>query len=108
MSGIDESIGTLMRLTRVVIVDDRHLMRKVIRALLNSIGVEQIFEAGDGLSGLDTICSVAPHIVLLDWDMPKMTGAEFVRKVRAPDTFPHAQVPIIVLSGHDDPACVKE
>lgn len=97
-----------MRLLKVTIVDDRHVMRKVIRALLMSIGVELIFEAGDGVSGIETICSVTPHVVLLDWDMPTMSGAEFVRTVRSPSTFPHPDVPIIVLSGHAEASCMHE
>lgn len=108
MDDRDQSIGQLMRLIKVVIVDDRHLMRKVVRSLLMSIGVEQIFEAGDGVSGLEAICSVVPHIVLLDWDMPSMSGAEFVRKVRAPGSFPHPDVPIVVLSGHSERECRAE
>ncbi len=43
-------------------------MRKRIRALLNSVGVEQIFEAGDGVSGLDAMRTIAPHAALLDWE----------------------------------------
>lgn len=97
-----------MRLIKVVVVDDRHMMRKVIRALLAGIGVERIFEAGDGDSGLETICSVAPHLVLLDRDMPTMSGAEFVRKVSSPGVFPQPDVPIVVLSGHRDEAYVAE
>jgi CheY-like chemotaxis protein len=103
-----QSVGQLMRLIKVVIVDDRHLMRKVIRALLMSIGVEKIFEAGDGVSGLEAICSVAPHLVLLDWDMPGMGGAEFIKKVRSPATFPHPDVPIVVLTGHHEHAVEAE
>lgn len=108
MNSKEESVKQLMRLIKVVVVDDRHLMRKVIRALLASIGVEQILEAGDGLSGLEAICSVAPHLVLLDWDMPTMSGAEFVKNVRSPATFPQPDVPIVVLSGHRDGSCVAE
>ena len=108
MDSKEESVKQLMRLIKVVVVDDRHMMRKVIRALLASIGVERIFEAGDGVSGLEAICSVAPHLVLLDWDMPTMNGAEFVRKVRAPGVFPQPEVPIVVLSGHRDESCAAE
>src|SRR5260370_29154709 len=97
-----ENIGLLMRLIKVVIVDDRHPMRKVVRALLMSIGVKQIFEAGDGVSGLAAICTVAPHIVLLDWDMPGMSGAEFVRAFRSPPTFPQPDGSIIMFTGHAD------
>src|SRR5580658_1716107 len=108
MDSKEESVKQLMRLIKVVVVDDRHMMRKVIRALLASIGVEQIFEAGDGLSGLETICSVTPHLVLLDWDMPTMSGAEFVKKVRSPGAFPQPDVPIVVLSGYHDHEYVAE
>lgn len=108
MESKDESIALLMRMLKVVIIDDRHLMRKVIRALLMSIGVEQIFEAGDGVSGLDAICTIVPHLVLLDWDMPAMSGAEFVRQVRSPATFPHPDVAIVVLSGHKEASCIAE
>ncbi len=108
MQGLDENISLLMRLIKVVIVDDRHLMRKVIRTLLTSIGVQQIFEAGDGVSGLDAICTVVPHVVLLDWDMPGMSGPEFVRKVRSPATFSQPDVPIIVLTGHVERSCFIE
>jgi DNA-binding NarL/FixJ family response regulator len=103
-----EDVDQLMRLIKVVIVDDRHPMRKVIRALLMSIGVRQIFEAGDGISGLEAIGTVAPHIVLLDWDMPGMSGAEFVRAVRSPATFPQPDVPIVMLTGHDERSCLLE
>ena len=108
MQTTDENIDLLMRLIKVVIVDDLYLMRKVIRALLMSIGVEQIFEAGDGISGLEAIRTVVPHIVLLDWDMPGMSGTEFVRKVRSPATFPQPDVPIIMLTGHGERSCVIE
>ena len=108
MQQLDENITLLMGLIKVVIVDDRHVMRKVIRALLASIGVQHIFEAGDGISGLDAICTVAPHVVLLDWDMPQMNGAEFVRKVRSPATFAQPDVPIIILTGHGERSCVSE
>jgi two-component system, chemotaxis family, chemotaxis protein CheY len=108
MDSKEDSVKQLMRLIKVVIVDDRHMMRKVVRTLLMSIGVERIFEAGDGVSGLETICSVAPHLVLLDWDMPTMGGAEFVRKVRLPGVFPQPDVPIVVLSGHRDEEYVAE
>src|SRR5260370_25346514 len=103
-----ENIGLLMRLIKVVIVDDRHPMRKVVRALLMSIGAKQIFEAGDGGSGLEAICTVAPHVVLLDWDIPGMSGAEFVPAVRSPATFPQPDVPIIMVTCHRARSCSIE
>ena len=49
-----------------------------------------------------------PDIVLLDWEMPGIDGAAFVRRVRSPDTFPFPNVPIIMLTGHGERSRVLE
>ena len=84
----------------VLIVDDNQFMRKLIRNLLVNIGVKSIHEAGDGIGGLEAIRSLSPDVVLLDWEMPFLNGAELVRIVRSPGVFPLPNVPIIMLSGH--------
>jgi two-component system chemotaxis response regulator CheY len=93
---------------KVLIVDDEPSMRKVTRALLQAIGVKTIYEAPDGRSGLDSICANMPDIVILDWEMPSPNGAEFMRTVRAPGSFPFPDVPIIMLTGHSERSCVME
>jgi YesN/AraC family two-component response regulator len=108
MQSLDRNVEMLMRLLKVLIVDDEHYTRKVIRTLLMSIGVKQIYESPDGASGLEAVQSIAPDIVLLDWDMPLINGAEFVRIVRQPDTFPQPNVPIIMLTGHGERSRVVE
>jgi two-component system chemotaxis response regulator CheY len=62
--------------------------------------VKNIHEAADGIAGLEAIRTVAPDLVILDWEMPLLSGAEMVRIVRAPGVFPMPDVPIIMLSGH--------
>jgi len=88
--------------TKVLVVDDEHYMRKVVRTLLMSIGVRTIYEAADGPSGLEHIRSMAPDVVILDWEMPGLDGAGFLRMVRSPDTFPFPDIPIIMLTGHGE------
>ncbi len=94
--------------TKVLVVDDEHYMRKVVRTLLMSIGVRTIYEAPDGPSGLELIRSMAPDVVVLDWEMPGLDGAGFVRMVRSPDSFPFPDVPIIMLTGHGERSRVIE
>ena len=53
-----------------------------------SIGVRNIYEAQDGPTGLEAIRTVAPDVVIVDWEMPGLDGAAFVRMVRSPETFP--------------------
>jgi DNA-binding response OmpR family regulator len=54
------------------------------------------------------IRTVAPDIVILDWEMPGLDGPGFVRMVRSPDTFPLPDVPIIMLTGHGERSRVIE
>jgi two-component system, chemotaxis family, chemotaxis protein CheY len=87
---------------KVLIVDDEPAMRKVTRTLLQAIGIKTIYEAVDGNSGLEAIRKFLPDVVIVDWEMPRPNGPEFVRTVRSPDIFPFPHVPIIMLTGHGE------
>jgi two-component system, chemotaxis family, chemotaxis protein CheY len=87
---------------KVLIVDDEPAMRKVTHSLLQAVGIKNIYEAGDGNSGLAAIRRLSPDVVIVDWEMPHPNGPEFVRTVRSPDTFPIPHVPIIMLTGHGE------
>lgn len=93
---------------KIVIVDDEHYMRKVVRTMLMGIGVRTIYEAADGPEGLELIRTMAPDLVIVDWEMPGLDGAGFVRMVRSPQTFPYPDVPIIMLTGHGERSRVIE
>ena len=103
-----KDLEALFRMVKVLIVDDDSHMRKVARSLLMTIGIKNVYEANDGASGLEAIVSVAPNVVILDWEMPDLTGPEFVRHVRSPDKFPRPDVPIIMLTGHGERSHVIE
>jgi CheY-like chemotaxis protein len=97
---LPRKVETLIGSIQVLVIDDNPYMRKVLRNLLINIGVKYVHEAVDGISGLDSIRLLAPDIVLLDWEMPLLNGAELVRIVRSPGVFPVPDVPIIMLTGH--------
>jgi two-component system, chemotaxis family, chemotaxis protein CheY len=86
----------------VLVVDDNQYMRKMVRNLLVNCGVKDIYEAGDGIAALDIIRTVGPDAVILDWEMPMLSGAELVRIVRSPGVFPMPDIPIIMLSAHGE------
>lgn len=92
----------------VVVVDDEHYMRKVVRTMLAGFGVRNLYEAADGPAGLEMIRSVNPDIVIVDWQMPGLDGTGFVRIVRSPNYFPYPNVPIIMLTGHGEKSRVLE
>ena len=70
---------------RVLIVDDSKVMRMiVVRALRQAnLGNVEVAEAEDGQQGLDSVKSFAPDLILSDWNMPNMSGIEFLRALRA-------------------------
>ena len=102
MQATASKLGKLVQTIEVLVVDDNQYMRKVIRNLLVNLGVKNVHEASDGIAGLDAIRMYAPDIVILDWEMPLLNGAELVRIVRSPGVFPVADVPIIMLTGHGE------
>jgi two-component system, chemotaxis family, chemotaxis protein CheY len=92
--------------TQVLVVDDDANMRKVVRAMLTSVGVRTIREAPDGPTGLETVRSSPVDVVILDWEMPGLDGEGFMRMLRSPETFPKPAMPVIMLTGHSEHARV--
>src|SRR6201989_709391 len=99
---LPRKVEKLLQTIEVLVIDDNQYMRKVIRNLLTSIGVKTVHEAVDGVAGLEAIRMFAPSLVILDWEMPLLNGAELVRIVRSPGVFPIPDVPIIMLTGHGE------
>jgi two-component system chemotaxis response regulator CheY len=95
-------IETIIKGLGVLVVDDSQFMRKIVRNLLLNVGVKEVYEAGDGIAGLEAIRTIGPDIVILDWELPLLNGAELVRIVRSPGVFPVPDVPIIMLSSHGE------
>ncbi len=97
-----KEIENIIQSLCVLVVDDNPYMRRMIRTLLVNCGVKDIFEAADGIVALDSIRTVAPDVVILDWEMPLLSGPELVRIVRSPGVFPIPDVPIIMLTHHGE------
>jgi two-component system chemotaxis response regulator CheY len=93
---------------RVLVIDDNAFMRKMVRSLLNNIGVKKVYEAADGIAGLEQIRAVAPDVIVLDWEMPLLNGPELVRIVRSPGVFPMPDIPIIMLTAHGERSRIIE
>src|SRR5471030_609734 len=64
-----------------LVVDDSSVIRKVARRILEGLEFE-IVEAEDGEQALEACKRKLPDAILLDWNMPKMDGYEFLRSLR--------------------------
>jgi two-component system, chemotaxis family, chemotaxis protein CheY len=102
MQSINSNFESIIQSIDVLVVDDNQFMRKLVRNLLVNVGVKSVHEAGDGITGLEAIRTLSPDIVVLDWEMPFLNGAELVRIVRSPGVFPIPDVPIIMLSANGE------
>ena len=97
---IPARVAHLLESVDVLVVDDNQFMRKLVRNVLGSLGVRTVHEASHGIEGLEMVRVHAPDVVVLDWEMPMLNGAEFMRIIRNPETFPMPDIPVIMLTGH--------
>ena len=67
-----------------LVVDDSKVIRKVARHILETLEFE-VREAADGREALDSCLATPPDVILLDWNMPVMSGMDFLRALRASD-----------------------
>ncbi|WP_343716890.1 EAL domain-containing protein [Inquilinus sp.] len=85
----------------VVILDDRPTNRNIFSRLAASLESQVTVQAfGDPLEALGWLAGHTPDLVIADYKMPNLDGAEFTRRLRGN---PHvADVPVIVITAYDD------
>jgi two-component system chemotaxis response regulator CheY len=67
-----------MKMKTCLVVDDSKVIRKVARHILETLDFD-VSEAQDGREALTACETTPPDVVLLDWNMPVMSGIEFLR-----------------------------
>lgn len=87
---------------RILVIDDDQDVRTFLLESLDALGYETL-GASDGESGLAMLAEAAPDLVLLDYAMPGLNGAEVAQAVRSrrPD------LPVIFVTGYADQAAMK-
>ncbi|MFC1521373.1 ATPase, T2SS/T4P/T4SS family [Elusimicrobiota bacterium] len=81
---------------KILIVDDNEDYVNVIKYYLENNSYE-VLEAADGVIGLNTLNWFLPDMILLDFNMPKMNGYEFIEKLRS--NFKTKSIPVILFTG---------
>lgn len=85
---------------RTLVVDDHESMRSILSAILRALGFRILRSAKDGVEALRTIPVFRPDLIITDLRMPIMDGITLVRQLRADETNPFHQIPIIMVTGH--------
>ena len=79
-----------------LVVDDFATMRRIVRNILRDLEFKNILEAEDGTAALEVLKTNKVDLIVSDWNMPKMTGIELLRKVRASEEF--ADIPFLMVT----------
>ena len=85
---------------RVLLVDDHDLFRTGLRNLLEEQGVQVVGEAASGSDALRIVREIAPDVVVMDLNMPGMSGVEATREITA--IAPLTRVVVLTISDMDD------
>jgi CheY-like chemotaxis protein len=94
--------GAAFERLKVLLVEDNPHMRNLLRSLLNSLGLRDILEAGDGSAALILLRDRKCDLILTDLAMKPMDGLAFTREVRNSPASPNPYLPILMVSGHTE------
>jgi serine phosphatase RsbU (regulator of sigma subunit) len=84
---------------RILVADDDATSRKLLVRILSGAGYS-CTQVPDGIEALASLHAEPPSLLLLDFDMPGMDGAEVLRQLRQDPGASIAQLPTIMLTGH--------
>ncbi|MFC7291438.1 response regulator [Hirschia litorea] len=93
---------------KVLILDDHKNMRRLWRSILMGFGIRSVYEAKDAYEALQVLSSNQIDIVIVDYHLDGMTGAEFVGMLRRGGDSPAPHVPVIACSGDTRPSILRK
>jgi two-component system chemotaxis response regulator CheY len=94
--------------TKILIVDDMLTMRKIVSKVLREIGFSDITEACDGKEAWQKLTTTQEPfgLIISDWNMPNMTGLDFLKQVRADRKF--CKTPFLLVTAEAEQHQVAE
>ncbi|MBT6347254.1 MAG: response regulator [Nitrospina sp.] len=93
---------------RVIVIDDAPVVREVIAKNLHKIGFEEdnVFQASDGLEGINMLRAEQVDLIISDWNMPNMDGLELLKTIKG---YPElASIPFIMITSESEKEKVDE
>jgi two-component system chemotaxis response regulator CheY len=90
---------------KALIVDDSQIMRRIIVSVLKKAGVNDVSEVSNGQEALEALKQDKDiGLVLLDWNMPVMTGIETLKHIR----LTNKQLPVVMVTTESEKERVVE
>jgi two-component system chemotaxis response regulator CheY len=81
----------------VLVVDDSKIMRNIVKSHFDEMEYKcEFLEADNGMTALQILASNSVHLVMLDWNMPQLSGIDFLKQVRTMRQYEN--LPIIMVT----------
>lgn len=87
---------------RILFVEDSPTMRRIIANSLRQLGVNNFEEAENGLDALEKLHESEFDLLMTDWNMPEMNGAELVEQVRKLERFKNLPILMVTTRGMEE------
>ena len=81
---------------KILVVDDFQTMRRIVINLLKQLGFSNVAEASDGKIALDKVMAEDFDLIISDWNMPNMSGLDFLKHIRADEN--KKKIPFIMVT----------
>lgn len=91
---------------KILLVDDSTTMRRIQKNTLEKLGHTDVIEAGDGLEAIAKLQDGGFELVLMDWNMPNMTGIDALKKIKADPVL--KAVPVIMVTSESEKTRILE
>ena len=86
----------------VLVVDDFATMRRIVKGTLKELGFRSFVEAENGKMALSELGKERIDLVISDWNMPEMTGIEFLKAVRSNEQYKDLPFVMVTAEGQKE------
>jgi two-component system chemotaxis response regulator CheY len=92
---------------KILLVDDSNTMRRIQKNTLKQIGYEDVSEAADGQLAIDFLKkNPGIELVLMDWNMPNVSGIDALKTIKADDNL--KATPVIMVTSESEKSRIIE
>jgi two-component system chemotaxis response regulator CheY len=91
---------------KILLVDDSNTMRRIEKNTLEKMGYSEVHEACDGADAIQKLGAGGFELVLMDWNMPNMTGIDALKAIKANPAL--KSVPVIMVTSESEKSRIME
>ncbi len=91
---------------KILIVDDSGTMRAIQKRMLADLGITDVTEAADGLLALQAVAATKFDVILMDWNMPNLSGIDALRRLKSDPA--HRSVPVIMVTSESEKSHIMD